>query len=127
MASTEVEILSIPSDLSLHYYPPSLTTKHGITSFAIDRVKTKLPDTGDVSWQPNLKFYEARAQRAQAIARPKVSLEWPDHLDSPLAWKGQDLHNADTYTYHLTNNELEEIDRALVEVRGETSQDSQRR
>lgn len=45
---------------------------------------------------------------------------WPQQLASPMAWTGQDFKDPSTYTYHLSHDEVLEIDNALKHFQGWT-------
>lgn len=68
--------------------------------------------------------FEALVQEAERLKRqpplPDVH-SWPAHLDSPMAWTGQDLKEPSSYTYYLSQDELLEIDNALKHFQGEVS------
>ncbi|CAO2649321.1 Nn.00g067060.m01.CDS01 [Neocucurbitaria sp. VM-36] len=117
MAFASVETLPAPVDLNYHYYPPSLAAKYGIPQFFIDHVGAKISEKNDVNWQPDFSLYETRKQQAQCAKKHEFPLHLPAHLDFPLAWKGQEIQDSSTYTHVLTNSELEEIERALAQVK----------
>lgn len=66
--------------------------------------------------------FEAPAKESEHPKREPLLVDvhaWPAHFDSPMAWTGQDFKNPSSYTYHLSQDELLEIDNALKHFQGE--------
>jgi len=127
MASADVEYLPVPADLGFHYFPPSVATRHGLSRF-VDECKTNDdPVMDNASWKPNFEQYMVRIQQARLTTPTILPPEWPAFLNSPLAWKGEDFPDTRVYTHNLTKNELEEIEVALVKVKGKIRLHSQNR
>ena len=70
----------------------------------------------DIEYVPNVEKWRARTQRR--LKTEKLSRElppgFPKKLISDLVWEGDQLKDAYDWTYELNDDELNEIEHALV-------------
>ena len=74
----------------------------------------------DIGYAPNYDKYLARVQKRLASEELKRSLppEFPAKLDSALVWNGKDIENDTDWLYHLSPEDLEEIEEGLQHFQG---------
>ncbi|KAL5340173.1 hypothetical protein BJX70DRAFT_407485 [Aspergillus crustosus] len=69
----------------------------------------------DIQYLPDPIKYAARTKRRQETESLSKSLPdgFPQKLDSDLVWDGKDLAEVYDWNYHLTESDLEEVEKAL--------------
>lgn len=98
-------------------WPPSLRLKHNIPPFSLR------PHTGrssaTINWTPDVELFNERLERAGSPSTDAELPEgWPEYLDSPLAWYGEDLTEESAFVYNLSDAEKEEVHAALEHCKG---------
>ena len=72
---------------------------------------------------PNLNYtYPIETSKTTDKLSSQVE-EWPTNLAVSLSWDGEAYAQSERYTYHLTDNDIAEIDRALDHFGGKLSND----
>lgn len=107
------------SQNAVPYYSQGLREKYRIGEIQPSPLQ-KTQASPDISWMPDLEKYLARTSatiRAGGLEK-EVPPGWPKHLNSPLAWSGNDFENEDAYIHLLTDEEKAEIDNALIQFKG---------
>lgn len=101
------------------YYSQGLREKYriGEAQLLLSQSTQAFPD---ISWMPDLEKYLARSSATirAGVLEKEVPQGWPNFLDSPLAWTGNDFENEDAYIHHLTDEEMADIDKAMVHFKG---------
>lgn len=77
------------------------------------------PGQPDIQYLPDPIKYAARTKRRQQEDLPRTLPEgFPQKLDSDLAWDGKDLAQVYDWNYHLTEDDLKEVEDALQHFKG---------
>ena len=81
------------------------------------------PGQPDIEYTPNHDKYLERAKRRRETEHLVKSLPtgFPQELQSKLVWDGNDLVEAYDWTYHLSEEDLDEIEYALRHFKGNPS------
>ncbi len=81
------------------------------------------PGQPDIEYTPNHDNYLQRAKRRRETESLAKSLPtgFPQELQSKLVWDGNDLVEAYDWNYHLSGEDLVEIDSALRHFKGNPS------
>ncbi len=81
------------------------------------------PGQPDIEYTPNHAKYLERAKRRRETEHLGKSLPtgFPQELQSKLVWDGNDLVEAYDWTYHLSEEDLDEIEYALRHFKGNPS------
>jgi hypothetical protein len=103
------------------YYSPGLRAR-----FHLDAAKAAvtLPQKSyaDISYDVNEAAFRRRsaARLAARDLATSVPAGWPTKLEGPLVWTAADFNEADesTYVYPLTDEDKEEISKALEAFKG---------
>ena len=81
----------------------------------------------DISYHPDeSKFKERTARRlAEDPSLPNTPLpsRYPKKVTGPIVWEGKDWTKEDQWVYHLSPEELQEINAGLVHFKGSVSSD----
>lgn len=76
----------------------------------------------DIQYHPEYSKYLARTARrlAETPDLPKAPLPagFPDKVEGPIVWKGEDWTNENQWVYRLSDAELQEIDNAIQHFKG---------
>lgn len=67
--------------------------------------------SADIEWMPNYEKYMKRTQARSGLAglATRVPNDWPQFLDSPLAWTSDSFPKQEEIVFSLTENQKEEI------------------
>lgn len=67
--------------------------------------------SADIEWMPNYEKYMKRTQARSELAglATRVPKDWPQFLDSPLAWTSDSFPKQEEIVFSLTENQKEEI------------------
>lgn len=78
------------------------------------------PGQPDIAYTPNIETYRERTQRrTQTENLPRTLPDgFPQKLDSPLAWDGSTVSESYQWSYQLTEQDVNEIHRALDHFKG---------
>ncbi|RJE25472.1 Taurine catabolism dioxygenase TauD, partial [Aspergillus sclerotialis] len=78
-------------------------------------VETKVGVQPDIQYHPDYEKYRARTERRKMTEDLSQTLPpgFPAHLSSPLVWEGKDIEGRDDWIYHLSEEQLDEVDAAL--------------
>ena len=78
------------------------------------------PGQPDIGYTPDHDKYLDRARRRQETERLTKTLPpgFPSDVRSKLVWDGNDLAETYDWNYHLTEQDLEEIESALRHFQG---------
>lgn len=73
----------------------------------------------DIQYLPDPIKYAARTKRRQQEDLPRALPDgFPQKLDSDLAWDGNDLAQVYDWNYHLSEDDLKEVEEALQHFKG---------
>lgn len=78
------------------------------------------PGQPDIEYKPNRAKFEERGRRRKETEELPTTLPpgFPTKLDSPLAWKSEEVENGTDWIYTLNDAQLVEIDDALKAFKG---------
>jgi len=124
-SASQVETISQPSGLHKAYLNQTvlITDKaepvaRTIESVAFSASKpAKSTDRPDIEWIPSYKTYRDRVNRLSKIhtRRPKSLPEgWPVKVEGPRVWTGADFEDTQDYLFHLSAENVLEVEAALV-------------
>ncbi|KAH6971664.1 hypothetical protein BKA56DRAFT_594770 [Ilyonectria sp. MPI-CAGE-AT-0026] len=67
--------------------------------------------SADIDWMPNYEKYMKRTQARSELTglATRVPKDWPQFLDSPLAWTSDSFPKQEEIVFSLTDNQKEEI------------------
>lgn len=123
MSSVEVMTVGSPP---VPYYSGGLRAR-----FKVDASRKPLStppaehECTDYTYEVNRERYQARsAKRLAAGGLPTaIPSGFPQRLDGPLAWKGEDFEDHEhKYVYQLSVEDIKEIDDALESFKGKCEQ-----
>jgi hypothetical protein len=112
-------------DTVLDYYSAGLRAR-----FRMDATKAAVTlsteSYADISYEVDEAAFRRRsaARLAERGLATSVPAGWPTKLEGPLVWTAADFNEADesAYVYSLTDEDKEEISKALEDFKGEMGQ-----
>ncbi|KAJ5676714.1 uncharacterized protein N7477_002347 [Penicillium maclennaniae] len=74
-----------------------------------------VPAQPHIQYHPDFEKYQDRTRRRQETEtlQDTVPVGFPRKLNSPLVWEGKDIEKLDDWIYHLSDVQLDEIDKGL--------------
>ncbi|KAF1986479.1 Clavaminate synthase-like protein [Aulographum hederae CBS 113979] len=79
-------------------------------------VELPLPGGPNIQWDPSYATYRARVNMLAKLDLPRpnqVPQGFPEMVSAPWAWDGSEYDDGDNYVLKLTEDDIEEIERAL--------------
>ncbi len=76
----------------------------------------------DIEYHPNFEKYQARTKlRLQSEPLDQITLPsgFPQQLKSDMVWEGEGLADKFDWTFELTAEHIEELNKALAHFKGE--------
>lgn len=79
-----------------------------------------VPAQPDIQYHPDFDKYKERTHRRKETEtlQDSVPVGFPQKLTSPLVWEGKDIEKRDDWIYHLSDAQLDEIDKGLQSFKG---------
>jgi len=80
------------------------------------------PKQPDIAYTPDYEKYLARGTRRMATEHLPRTLPpgFPERVEAPLAWHGDDMADTSKWAYELSAAEISELERALQHFKGST-------
>lgn len=99
---------AVESTLAIPYLHAGLRGKYLLQepTFTINQ-----GSSADIDWMPNYEKYMKRTQARSELTglATRVPKDWPQFLDSPLAWTSDSFPKQEEIVFSLTENQKEEI------------------
>ncbi|KAK2747000.1 hypothetical protein FQN57_002572 [Myotisia sp. PD_48] len=103
-----------PPDEVVDYFPKGLREKY-LLAEKIEQLKlSKDAKPSQIGWEPNWEEFQERLRERQTDEelQKEVPAGWPDQLEGPLVWHGQDLIQSE-YVLELSVEERIEVIQAM--------------
>ncbi|KAL9616645.1 MAG: hypothetical protein Q9160_008501 [Pyrenula sp. 1 TL-2023] len=106
-------------DKSVDFYPSDLRAKYHLDAFPAAQRHLSSTPSADIGWVPDLEKHNERTTRRLKDETLATNLPrgWPQALQGPLVWSGDDLKDQSRYIFNLHPSDIAEIEAAVLKVK----------